>query len=206
MTETITQIANLAQPVDAYIIIAPLSGDNRRRIVQVQNKLADRFGAENLWLPTADQLHITFAHITTPGVNYGEAGSAIFDRVGPDAIKALARIAPTPLGLTSRFDTIEAFAPAIIIKGHDDGSFDRLRQEFSTEFTPPEGTRTPPAIIHATIARFLVSLNLAEVQAFTAELMAAFKPFEVVTNQLELIHEQAVFTQHYEVLEHFPDI
>ena len=205
MTEQLlTQTSEFDHPAEGYIIIAPLSDESKERIKAIQGRFVEAFGKENLWLPEGDQLHITFGHIITPNVEYEEDRSVLFSKVRPLASSALSQVVQHQLKVTSEFDTIEAFPSAVIVKAHDDGSFDQLRQSFTDRFQLPEGTRTPPEIIHTTLLRFRNQVDLGEVSRLTEEIMADFEPFEEHTTKLQMIREKKIFVQDHDVLEEFP--
>lgn len=202
--QTLTQPSKLDHPAEGYIVIAPLSDESKQKIADIQSRFVKRFGQYNLWIPTGDQLHITFSHIITPNIEYGEDRTALFSSVHPLASAALRETVSHPLAITSEFNTIEAFPSAVILKASDDGSFARLRKEFIQKFSPPDGTRMPPEIIHTTLLRFRNPVDYAAVQQLTADIMTHFEPFKEVTTLLQMIHEKKIFVQDHDVLEVFP--
>lgn len=204
--QPLTQPSEFDHPSEGYIVIAPLSNESKRAIGDIQARFVSQFGKDNLWVPTEDQLHITFSHIISPDADYAESRSELFSRVGPLASAVLEKTVVHPFALTTRFDTIEAYPSAVILKASDDGSFQRLRQDFINNFDIPPGTRMPPEIIHTTLLRFRKPVDLNEVQQLTQEIMAEFEPFEENTTKLQMIHEKKIFVQDHEVLEEFPPI
>jgi hypothetical protein len=202
--QPLTQVSEFDHPSEGYIVIAPLSEQSKQWIATIQARFTERFGEENLWLPTEEQLHITFAHIITPSVEYSEDRSTLFDRVRPLASAALQKILAHPFSVKSRFDTIEAFPSAVILRASDDGSFEKLRKEFVDTFSLPKGTRTPPEIIHTTLLRFRNPVDLAEVQKLTLEIRNELEPIDEETTSLQLIREKKIFVQEHEVLEEYP--
>jgi len=201
MAEKTIAVPNFEEPASGYIVIAPLSPENRAVIHGLQDQLAERFGSQNLWLPRDEQLHVTVAHVVSPDGTYDQDKDVLYNEVRHDAVRALQTLALQPLKIDLTFDQIKAFPPAIIIQGHDDGSMDALRQQFVEQFEPPQGTRRPPSIIHSTIARFRNELDFEEVQAATQGMRFSFTQ---QTTKLQLIHETKLFTQAYDVLQEFP--
>ena len=195
----VVDIANLELDSDGYIVVAPLSDETKRSITELQQHIAGALPEGSLWLPQDDQLHITFAHIVSTDSTYSEPRDVLFGRVHDAAVAGLERIATKSQPITVHFDTIEVYKGAIIIKAHDDGTYQRLRQEFVESFQLPKGSRMPPTIIHTTIVRYLQPLALDTVRA------AAETKLDVteVTNELRLIHEQKIFVQQHEVIDRF---
>lgn len=195
----VVDIAKLDLDSDGYIVVAPLSDETKRSITELQQHIAGALPEGSLWLPQDDQLHITFAHIVTTDATYGEPRDVIFGRVHDAAVAGLERIVARNHPITILFDTIEVYKGAIIIKAHDDGTYQRLRQDFVESFQLPDGSRMPPTIIHTTIARYLQPLVLDTVRAAAAIKLDVTE----VTNELQLIHEQKIFVQQHEVIDRF---
>lgn len=144
---------------------------------------------------------MTFAHVLSPEVTYAEAKPLLYRRLQKNATRALDAITPKHLSIPVVFDTILAFHSAIIVKSHDDGTYDTLRQAFVEEFELPEQTRRPPKIIHITIARFRKELDFAQLQDFTAGVKVSLK--EGVA-ELQLVHEKKIFLQEHDVIARYP--
>lgn len=204
--QQLTQTSDFDLPSEGYIVIVPLSDASKQKISQIQKRYLERFGEENVWLPTGDQLHITFSHIITPDAEYKENKASLFAKLKPTALAALERTATYPMSVTSVFDTVVAYPPAVIITASDDGSLQRLRNVFVDNFDTPEGTRMPPQIIHSTLVRFRHPVDFLAVQELTADIMADFEPFEEHITTLQMIHEKKIFVQEHEILEQFPPV
>ncbi|HWZ65839.1 MAG TPA: hypothetical protein VNX65_03505 [Patescibacteria group bacterium] len=202
--QLLTQPSEFEHPSEGYIVIAPLSEASKQRIADIQSQFVERFGEDNLWAPSGDQLHITFAHIITPDAEYKEDRATLFSRLRPLATAALNKTIPGPFTITSQFYAIEASPSAVILKASDDGSFERFRKGFISNFSPPDGTRMPPEIIHTTILRFRNSIDLNVVRQLAQKIMTGFVPFEEQTTVLQMIREKKIFVQEHEVLEEFP--
>lgn len=184
-----------------YIIIAPLSEENRQILHQLQDKISSRFNRISFWFPRDDQLHITVAHIITPETMGGEAANSLYRSISNQALAALQIAIPNPLTIEVEFNSVEAFPGVIIVKGQDNGSYSELRKAFVNNFPLPEGTRLPPNIIHSTIARFYDEVELDEVANFVEHLKVNFTQ---TTKDILVIRENKVFTQEYDVLKRFP--
>ncbi len=183
---------------DGYIVVAPLGAETQQAIAALQARLVEKFSADALWLPDSDQLHITVAHVLSPEARYNEPSPDIFDRIGQSAMRALSLATSDQPAGTVIFDTIAAFPDAIIVRGHDDGELDAVRQKYVDNFTLPEGTRRPPSIIHSTIARYRQPLDLEEVQGFVSGLAIASSS---TISEIDLVHERKVFMQEHDILQ-----
>jgi hypothetical protein len=67
------------------------------------------------------------------------------------------------------FDTIEASANAVIVRGQDNGTYNELRARLLTHIDLAPGTKLPPPIIHYTIGRYLAKAELATAQNIVAQ-------------------------------------
>jgi|GEM_PF-2048371 len=187
--------------VDGYIVIAPLSQQSKDVIYVLQDAIQKQFPNNRFWFPRGDQLHITFAHIITPNVDYPESQRAMWERIRSQALAALEQCVPNPLAIDVTFDTIEAFPNAIGCIGRDDGTYEALRKNFVNRFALPDASRRPPNIIHTTIARFYDEMALDEIQACISGLNPTFVE---VTKELQVIHETGLYVHEHDVLERFP--
>lgn len=190
---------------DGYIIIAPLSDETRKKLSQIQEQIAERLDTSNLWLPSQEQLHITFAHIISPDDHcvYEDDRSVLFSKIGDDALRALGGIVPAQLNIPLTLEGIKASPQAIIAKWHDaNGVYNKLRQQFTERFHLPEPTKRPPDIVHTTIARFRKQLDFDGVQRAVAELQAP--DVKENTTQLAVINEQKIYVQRHAVVATFP--
>lgn len=197
MSTTITA-PETGRPVNGYIVIAPLSKESRAVIYELQDAIQARFPDNSFWFPRGEQLHITFAHIITPNVAYPDEPIQLWEQIGNQAVTALRQITPQPLAVDISFDAIQASPQAISLKGHDDGTYQRLRDRFVENFALPEASRRPPAIIHTTIARFYDQIALEDVQECVAQLHPNFVE---ITQELQIIHETGLYVHDHDVLE-----
>lgn len=200
----LTISSELNQPADGYIVIAPLSEHAKKQIATLQDEYVQAFGRENVWVPSGDQLHITFCHLVSPDASYKEERATIFSRLRPLAVAALEETIPQNFGTSCTFDRIEAYPAAVIVRAMDDGTFHNLRSSFVNTVTLPSATRKPPEIIHTTLVRFLSPIDFGEVQNVTEHVLAKFVPFSETVSRLQLIHEKKIFVQEQEVLTEFP--
>lgn len=198
------QVSNFDGPSDGYIIIAPLSAASRAALESLQDQMAAKLPADSLWLPRGEQLHITFAHIISPETEHPDR-PALYRKLGPQVLEILGRMVPTDLDIALELAAVEAFPAAIIAKWRDDGTYARLRERLMQEFTPPQGSRLPPQIIHTTLARFRQEVPMQAVQDAVAalQLPAPAAPHEHTT-QLQVIHERKIFVQEHDIVATFP--
>jgi len=184
-----------------YIVIAPLSEQSKQVVYGIQEQLAQLFPSSSFWFPRGDQLHITFAHVLSPDSDYLTDPEELAKALGPQAIEVLQYIIPNPLRLEVSFNAIEAHESTVIIKGHDDGGYDRLRKAYEESIELPPETRKPPTIIHSTIARFRDELDFDKLKAFVDGLTVSFTE---VTTELHYIHEKKIYVQEHDIIARFP--
>lgn len=195
--DTLTEVGDFDRRTEGYIIIASLPEEAKQQIYAVQDSLAAVVPPSSLWLPRGEQLHITFAHVVSPDSTYERDRSELFADVQPEVEHALQHAAQQVRGDTVTFDQIKVFSGAIILEGIDDGTIAAARSRFADDVTLPEGTRTPPNIIHTTIARFREQLPLNDVRAALNNINPNIT-FQVTG--LQLIQEHAMYTQSHTVL------
>lgn len=189
------------QPVDGYIVIVPLSEASKRHIYTLQAAIQARFPDNTFWFPRGDELHITFAPALTSNTAFAEDPGVIWRRIGGDVRTALRNCIPDPLSIPVTFNKAEAFPPALIISGKDDGTCRKLRNDFLQGFELPQGSRRPPEIIHITIARFYDEMDFSQVQDFVATLEVSF--IETI-KEVRLVHETGLYMVEHTVLERVP--
>ena len=159
------------------------------------------FSKESLWLPKNEQLHITFAHVISPDSKYKIDRTKLWKDLHPEVKRALEEITKKPLNIEVQFNELLSFQASIIVKGYDNGSYDKLRNKFIKLFNLPDESRRPPNIIHATVARFRNELPFDNVKTVTDGIGVSFTDS---TQKLQLIHEEKIFVQSHSVISSFP--
>ncbi len=161
-----------------------LSPENQQKIATFQAALKRELPGVLWTMPDITQQHVTLFEIVMTFRDYPEDRDTIFERhrAGIDAeLKAqLANQGP----ITITLDTLEASPSAIIVRSTDDGSFQRIRDAISSKHLLPEGTRTPPDIIHSSLCRYVKEVDVERIRSVLAghklELIQEVTEFEMV--------------------------
>lgn len=179
-----TEVSEFIDKTDnSYSILALLSASTRQLVAELISQLSDEIG-DALWPMPNDSLHITLCEIIQPKP-YMADKQQLFD-AHAEVYKTLpAEIIKRFKPITVNFDKIEVSAQAITIQGSDDGSFNNIRKQLVEKLPFPKETRTPPDIIHSTIARFAKSVDLGIIRNIISN-----HPFnhEKVVAQFNLTH------------------
>lgn len=170
------------------------------QIDNIQTRLHEKFSGA-IWVAPRDSLHITLMDWLAPLVDYGEDKDKLFHSVENRYIEALVEVLEGQRPIQVTFDTIEVYPAAIIVKGHDDGSYQRIREKFLEKVELLPGTKQPPKIIHATICKFLKKIDVSEVEDFVRQV----KPlrFQEGVSEFRLARESQIFMLTHEVLRRF---
>lgn len=167
-----------------YTVCAFFSPENQRRIAKLQAEL-HRALPGVLWTASdVTQHHLTLFEIVMTYRDYPQDRETIFKdhevAIDAELTAQLAHQGPVPVSL----DTLEVSPSAIIVRGTDDGSFQRLRDVVSGKHLLPEGTRTPPDVIHSSLIRYVKEIDAEQVRSVVAG--HQLKLTEVVT-QFEMV-------------------
>jgi hypothetical protein len=199
MQERFTIPADPEQMVTGYIVNSGVSEGLYRQIDDIQTRLNERFPGA-IWIAPRDSLHITLMDWLAPLVDYGEDKDELFHSIENRYIEVLAEALEGQRPIQVTFDTIEVYPAAIIAKGHDDGSYQRIRESFLEKVELLPGTKQPPKIIHATICKFLKKIDVSEVEDFVRQ-----EPlrFQEEVSDFRLARESQIFMLTHEVLRRF---
>ena len=189
------------KPCESYIYVAQLPVEVKDSIQAIQEKLSEKFGGKSFWFPKANELHITIAHIISGDGGYSEPVKSIYERVGQQGNVAFERSIAAIKSPVITFDTVSVFNNAIIVQGHDDGTIQQIRENFTKHFPLPEGTHTPPTIIHSTIARYIAPLELEAIQDFGRQELFIHDTFRL--KGIDLVSEEKIFLQKFNTLKHY---
>jgi hypothetical protein len=166
-----------------YWVGAILSPDSQQKIAVLLQELKKEL-PEVLWAMPAAQLHTTLFEIVMTFRDYDEDRDVLFEKYRHDLDRELTAQLSNQVLISIQFDTVEASTNAIIVRGTDDGSFQRIRDAISSKHLLPSGTRTPPEIIHSSIARYVDEIDVTRVQ----EVVAAHSvDFRETVSQLDLV-------------------
>ena len=152
-----------------HAIVALLSGECLRQATALQRQLKNLFG-DCLWLQEPPSLHITLMEIICDADYGGQSRRELFRQwhaqYGEVTKKLLARVPPFDLV----FDQLLVSQRAIIIKTRHSDELNKIRALLLANIQLPHGTKNPPDITHATLARFNQPLDLAHVNQQVARL------------------------------------
>jgi hypothetical protein len=183
-----------------YVYNAALSTAGRQQIARLQQKLIRTF-PDAFWAAPPESLHITLLDLLTPVTTYDDDPDILYKELKDDYTQALITALQDQTAITVSFDQVKLFPAALIVEGHDNGSFKRLRDNFIKQVTLLPGTKLPPTIIHSTIGKFLKSLPLDVVSAALSGEQLVFKE---VIREFRLVRETRVFMLEHQILEQFP--
>lgn len=187
--------------VNGYMINTVPTQENCQKVAIFQKKLAAQFG-NTLWLTPPDTLHITLMDWIAPLVDYGTDKDVLFKGRFPEYDKVftdIVRRQPPPI--TIHFDTLKVTPDAVILVGRDDGSFQRIRNDFLREIELLPNTKQPPTIIHSTIARYKTEQDLQPIIDFVATQDLSF---DHIVTHFRLAQEQVVPMLDYNLLKQYP--
>ena len=186
--------------VHGYLINVMLSGKAQAAAIELQKELEQSFPS-GIWTPPSGSLHITIMDWLSPLVDYGRDKKELFKELGPGYMETLADILKDQGTIEIAFNRIEAFPDAVIIKGQDDGSIQRIREQFRKRCVLLPKTKVQDSdFIHSTICRFKKDLDLEEVKKVVKR-----SPIKVEQriNEIWLSLEKGYGMQEYEVLRRF---
>lgn len=150
---------------------------------------------------TITTLHITLMDWIAPLVDYGTDKYVLFKDMFPQYDKVFTDILREQSPITVHFDSLKVTPGAIILVGHDDGSFKSIRNDFLRQIKLLPNTKQPPLIIHSTIARYTTEQDLQPVIDFVAEQELVFEHF---VTHFRLVQEQVVPMLDYNLLKIYP--
>lgn len=186
--------------VNGYMINTVPSEANCQKVATFQQRLAAHF-SDTLWLTPPETLHITLMDWIAPLVDYGTDKEALFKELFPGYDRVFTKLLQQQAPITVHFDTVKVTPGAIILIGHDDGSFKRIRDGFLQQIELLPNTKQPPTIIHSTIARYKTEQNMQPIIDFVATQRLAF---DHIVAHFRLAQEQIVPMLDYNLLKEYP--
>lgn len=169
-------VSYIGQKCEGYVINAEFSEQNLPQLLQLIDKIKTNFG-QKVFCMDAHNLHITLMDWIAPFADYGGLDKkAIFDDLYPVYQKTLSDILAqykTPIKV--KFKNLEVHPTTVIIKGEDDGSFNKIREEFVARAGLLPETKKPPVIIHSSICRFVEPIDLDEMKKILKKSKVKFK-------------------------------
>lgn len=192
LTTEINTTIGITDPGNDCITIALLSETGQQQVISLLEEIKKQLG-DIIWPMPAKALHITLCEIIEPRP-YFESKAKLLKKF-PHYEAVLEEVLTMP-PIPVHFDTIEVSPQAIIIRGRDDGTFNRIREELVEKLPLPNETKSPPDIIHSSIARYTKEVNIEEVKAITDSFRVDF--VETV-NEFQLLHKTAPHLLNYQI-------
>ncbi len=124
----ISTISNEVTDHFGYIVVAFLDEKSQKKIIELQNLLKITFPKIDFIFSKPEESHITILHVITSNSDYDTDTEKLYENDKPKVFKVLNQIIPSRLNISLTFDIVETFPAAIIIKGHDDGTIDKIRE------------------------------------------------------------------------------
>lgn len=149
-----------------------------------------------IWPMPPEQLHITLCEIIQPK-SYTQDKETLYKLHAEQYENVPAQILSALQKFTVTFDTIETSSQAIIVRSSDATSFNVIRAKLVANMPLPSETRTPPDIIHSSIARYSKEVELERVQEVVSRHNVAVE--EEIT-EFKLLRNEIPPLQKYEVL------
>lgn len=182
-----------------YALLALVSENTKNQIIDLLDNLTAKLPGI-LWPMPRDQLHITLCEIIQ-SKTYTQDKEALYKLHSDEYEEVPARILSTMPRFTVALDIIEASPQAVIVRSNDASRFNAIRARLLANMQLPSETRTPPDIIHSSIARYLKETELERVQ----EVVARHKIIiEEEISEFKLIRSEIPPLQKYEVLKTYP--
>ncbi|NCN52484.1 2'-5' RNA ligase family protein [Candidatus Parcubacteria bacterium] len=184
----------------AYVLNSKFSKEGVAAISKLHQEISKYFG-ELAWLLPSQSLHVTLMDWIAPFVQYGEDPDILFKKHGERYISVLEDIVKKEGPISVHFNQINISPTTIFIQGTDDGAYQRIRESFLMKAELLPGTKQPPSIIHASIARFVGVADFPEAEDFIATVPV---DFEENIDEFRLVRETILPMQGYEILRTLP--
>lgn len=147
-----------------------------------------------------DALHITLCELIRPNTDIAKS-EHLFSLHAKEYLRIPHEILTAKNSVRVTFDTIEASENAIIIKGHDNGTFATMREELKENLPLPAETKQPPTIIHASIARYTKEVGLEDIRECVQQISIHF---EEKIDEFHLIKVLTSPLLNYEIIQTYP--
>lgn len=191
----------VGQPHEGYVLNAEFSEQNKDTLESLMQLLNERFGPA-VFTMLRDSLHITLFDWIAPLIDYdGIDKAALFEECRPMYHAALTDILQNQPPITITFDELRASPSTIFIVGHDNGSFQRIRDQFVDRVELLPNTKKPPEIIHSSLARFTESIALDGVEQFIRQQRLSFTQ---TVDSFRLVHTMREPMLEFQELKRYP--
>ena len=135
-----------------------------------------------------------------PLVDYGEDKDQLFGKIKKDYDKALTECLEGFEAIEVIFSELRVSPSAIFMAGEDAGQFKTIRDNFMSKVELLPGTKTPPSIIHFSVARFSKELDLTLVEDCVKKEKLTIKQ---VAGNFRLVREERVPMLEYEMIKSY---
>lgn len=184
-----------------YMVNTGLNNEATAQIKMIQRSAQEVF-AGDLWITPAESLHITLLDWLAPLVDYHEDKDVLFENIKIAYDRALSDILRDIPRLAITFNRLLVSPSAIVIIADDATShFNEIRQTFLSRINLLPGTKQPPTIVHATIARFTGDFDTKKAELFAQQNHISI--LEVI-NDFRLVRETKLPMLDYTVLKTYP--
>jgi hypothetical protein len=188
------------KPFEGYMVSTEFSDENARILSELAQEVQTALEEAVFCMPRTS-LHITLLDWIAPLVDYGgQDKEKLFAQIRLGYDKAMSEILSSIKPITIRFDELRVSPSTIFIVGHDNGEFQKIREQFLEKVELLPGTKQPPQIIHSSLARFTKPIDLGLVNSFLAK--KALDITQTVTN-FRLIHTTKEPMLEFEVLKRY---
>ncbi len=182
-----------------YAIVALPSEQTKAGIVALLDDLTNELPGI-LWRMPPEQMHLTLCEIIQPKA-YTQDKEWLYNLPRQEYENTLSEIFSTLPRFSIILDITEASPQAIIARSSDPTSFNKIRTQLSQKMQLPVETRTPPDIIHSSIARYLKETDLDKVQE-------ALGRYNISLNEdiaeFKLLRTTVMPLQEFEILKTYP--
>lgn len=177
------------RPLESYFIAARFSPASIEALRRIIGAVELEFGNAVFGMP-GEALHITVLDWISPVDGYeATPREELYEQIYNDFDVAMSKSITSLAPITVNFNAVKASPSTIFITGQDNGEFEILRQRFIEKVSLPKDTKTPPQIIHSSLARFVKEIDLSDVELFTAkqqlDITETFTHFDLLHSTIE---------------------
>ncbi len=184
-----------------YMINTGLSSEAAAQIKMIQQSAQEVF-AGDLWPTPVESLHVTLLDWLAPLVDYHEDKDVLFENIRVSYDKALDDILNDVPKQSVVFNRLLVSPSAIIVVADNAASdFNKIRQAFLSHVNLLPGTKQPPTIVHATIARFTGNYDAEKAESFAQQNNISIPE---IINGFRLVRETKLPMLDYTVLKTYP--
>lgn len=184
-----------------YMVNTGLSNEAAAQIKIIQQSAREVF-AGDLWLTPVESLHVTLLDWLAPLVDYHQDKDMLFGNIRAPYDEALDDILNDVTKQSIVFNRLLVSPSAIaIVADNATPHFNTIRQTFLSHINLLPGTKQPPMIVHATIARFTGNYD-----AKKAELFAQQNDISIpeIISSFRLVRETKLPMLDYAILKTYP--